>query len=998
MNTATHSKPGLSLLALVIIFGSSACATDPQPETPPGFVIHPDFQMELMAGEPLIYDPVALQFDENGRAFVLEMPGYPLEKEQSRLILLEDRDGDGLYDHRQVYADSLHLASSFMPYRGGMLVAAPPELLFIRDTDGDQVADDVEVIMKGFSAGNLQHNYNGLTYGLNNWIYAANGGNSGHPYYAQDSTIRLDMRDDDFRFRIEDRQLERVGQSSGGFGLAFDAWGHMYETHNLEHVSHLVFENRYLAELPVSPRHALTIISDHEENGLSRIYPIGEQDSRVNHPEQSGYFSGSCGITFYGGGTFPEPFNNNIFVADVVLNVVHLDVLEEDAAAFKTSRMREKVEFLASRDRAFRPVNMTVGPDGALYLIDIHREVIEHPEWIPDELEVNMDLNAGKDKGRIYRISPKGATMPVTKLDPQDPSSLVKAFESPNQWVRMTAQRLLVTATAQPPVAELEALYHQSKNPLARLHALWTLSGVKQLKPEILQKALSDTAPGVRENALKIAELQPGETPGLIPAMIAALMDDHQRVSMQAALCLSTLDQQAYMGYAADMLAAFDQLLKKDRSFDRWAILAYAAALQRQSGDFCSQLIAGGETLNEASAAVAVILAKVLGREKNGPAIAGILPQLAANTSFDAASRAAWIDAFAAGWEMDRKAYQDAALTAALEQLEATGEIPVIRAAGKLRQAMGMPASRRIGAVLATAATEVTKGELPVASRVELLQLIKLDAFDHREALLYQLLDNRQPLVIQKEALRQLWESNQSGVGPKLVALWPGLGPEARKGAGDILLYRPYHHDLLLGALEDGRIRLGELNFDLERRRELLFSDNADVRRRAETLFSDAGVVTRREAIEKMRPALQLTGDMAKGREIFTNLCSTCHQYGSLGENVGPVLTEIQRKSREALLHDILDPNAAVDTRYLNHRVSTTDGKVITGIVDQETDLEVSLRQMGGQQVTISKKDISDFTSLGISLMPEGLENGLSTQDLADLLAFLQQEIKAAAL
>jgi putative membrane-bound dehydrogenase-like protein len=318
---------------------------------------------------------------------VLEMPGYPMEDKQSRLLVLKDNNKDGVYDSTIVFKDNLGLADSFMPYKKGVLVAAPPYLLQLHDENGDYKVEKVDTLMGGFAKENLQHNYNGLTYGIDNWIYAANGGNDGKPYWWGDTTTAMDLRGQDLRFNLETRQMERLGESSGGFGLAMDEYGRFFETHNLTHISHLVFPDRYLKGRQILPENTLQNISDHEEDGLARIFPIGEQEDRVNHPEQSGYFSGSCGVTYYGGGAFGEKYNNTIWVADVVLNLIHVDKIKPNGASFTASRIFENKDFLASSDRAFRPVNMSVGPDGSMYIIDIHRKVIEHPEWIPDEIE-----------------------------------------------------------------------------------------------------------------------------------------------------------------------------------------------------------------------------------------------------------------------------------------------------------------------------------------------------------------------------------------------------------------------------------------------------------------------------------------------------------------------------------------------------------------------------------------------------------------------------------
>jgi len=337
--------------------------------------------------------------------------------------------------------------------------------------------------------------------------------------------------------------------------------------------------------------------------------------------------------------------------------------------------------------------------------------------------------------------------------------------------------------------------------------------------------------------------------------------------------------------------------------------------------------------------------------------------------------------------EMERKL-----VLPTLTKIESTKHPAIIHACGNLRQVMNLPVSIVTKQQIAIALREIKDNTLSLENRKNLLQLIELERFSKRANILYGLLDNREPLVLQEAALWQLWRSNNTSVAPKLVELWPTLGPEARKKASDILLYKSFNHKTLLTALEEGKINMGEMNFDLERRRTLLWwSDTDEIKRRAAALFSDAGVVTRKAAIEKMRPSLNLAGDLAKGKEQFINLCSQCHQYGEIGKDVGPVLTEISRKSKESLLHDILDPNAAVDTKYINHQAKTKDGNIYTGIIVQETDTEIVLKMMGGQETNLFKKDIEQLSSLGTSMMPEGQEANLTEQDMADLLAFLQQ-------
>ncbi|MEM7369452.1 MAG: PVC-type heme-binding CxxCH protein [Bacteroidota bacterium] len=983
--------PLLIFLSCMILY---SCEGE-QSSLPDGFEIHPDFQLTLVASEPLIFDPVDMKFDEFGQAFVLEMPGYPLRDEDSRIILLTDNNQDGTFDNRQVYADGLGVASSFLPYKGGMLVAAPPHLLFLKDTDGDGKSDQRDIIMEGFEVGNLQHNFNGLTYGLDNMIYAANGGNNGAPYFAGDSSSKLSLRGEDFRFDIEKKILERVGESSGGFELAFDDWGHMYETHNLEHVSHLVFESKYLDGLPTDPAHALSNVSDHEENGLSRIYPIGEQETRVNHPEQSGYFSGACGITYYGGNAFPEGFNDNLFVCDVVLNLIHMDVLSQDKASFKASRKREKAEFLASSDRAFRPVNMRTGPDGALYLMDMHRDVIEHPEWIPDEIEATQDLSAGKEKGRIYRIFPiQGTPSAIPVFNKDKAKDLLLLLGDENQWTRTTAQRLLVEKNPVELVPDLEQILESQGISLARLHAMWTLEGMSELSHSSLVKALKDASDGVQENAIKIAEKRLNQHPDLIPLLIEIIdkAETNPRVQMQAILALSRLDDQRYKEFAESFLFSLTNALAGEGT-DIWTSMAVASAVQRQPAIFCELLLNGKfGPITEARLTTATTLSRLIGKDHRHQEADRLLGFMAGTEIMDEPHHVAMLEAMAEGWAQNQTVSRRAAsLQTALDRLEAGKRIAVLRASGHLRQTMGLAVSAAMRSQLNRASKLVFASSLSTEERLEYLRLYGLDKFSRRKMILLDLIDSKHPLDIQQEALRQLWEADDTDIASHLLELWPTLGPEARKSAGNILLYKRSNHDLLLTALEEGKINPGELNLDLERRRVLLFSKNESVKSRAEALFSDAGVVQRKEAIEGMRPALSLAGNATNGQQVFTTLCSNCHQYGSLGKEVGPVLTEIHRKSKESLLHEILDPNAGVDPKYLNHQVRTKDGNIYTGMVYRETDSEVSLRMMGGTEQTISKSNIEELSSLGISLMPEGLEGSMSQEEMADLLAFLQQ-------
>lgn len=965
-----------SILFIAIVFFFSCSQPS---ELPEGFQIEPGFTLKRVATEPLIQDPVDLEFDELGNALVLEMPGYPFEDQQSKIKVLKDLDGDGIYDESTVFVENLQLASSFLPYKKGILVAAPPYLLFVRDEDQNYSPDQIDTLMGGFSTGNLQHNYNGLTLGLDNWIYAANGGNDGAPYWWGDSTNQMDLRGQDFRFNLETKSLERLGESSGGFGLGVDELGRFFETHNLIHISHLVIPDRYVQGKQLYQEYLLENVSDHDEKGLSRIYPIGEQESRVNHPEQSGFFSGSCGITHYGGGALGENYDHTVWVADVVLNLIHVDHISANGASFQGSRDAEKREFLASTDRSFRPVNMSVGPDGAMYVVDMYRKVIEHPEWIPDEIEKTLDLESGKDQGRIYQISKEGNKVRFNLEQFQSSKGLIESLSSPNQWVRMTAQRILLESELNESVISTLRELFNSSNEMAQIHALWILANSGNIQDSEILKALGNSSPTIRETALKIAETSLDGNQELIQKIVDLVADSNQRVAMQAGLALSILSPG---DFEKDEELILNLIQKVGiQATDPWVITALTLATQDSSAELLAGLLASPDVKSYSFEFLAS-LAKASGYQKDADQVFAAL----VDSPLSFVQKQGLIYAFNAQLKTSSPA-----LLAAIQALEKSGNAGIISELAVTRNQLKLPPSKEFLEYSRNALATVMDKELADSVRLEQLELIKLLPYSEKSEVLFTGLNQSQPLKIQEKSLEQLAALKESAIGYRLVEMWSDLSPQTRRYASDLLLYNAIHHDALLTGLEDGSINIGEMNFDLERRRELLWwTDNEETKRRAELLFSDSGVSNRQEAIDQMKPALALSGNLETGKVVFERICANCHQYGTIGNEVGPALTEIGRKSKETLVHDILDPNAAAEPEYINHRLETKDGTIHMGIIAHESDDEITIKKMGGESVIIPKSEVESFRSLGSSLMMEGLENSMSPQEMADLLEFLQ--------
>lgn len=982
MKNQFRSLAGASALAILISTSAHAQGVD-RAAVLDTFVLHPDFDLSFVAHEPQMMDPVDLEFDQFGRPFVMEMPDYPYRDTGGRVILLEDSDNDGYYETRKVFAEDLGAADSLLPYDDGILVASPPDLLFLKDTDGDDVADVREVVLSGFATGNPQHNFNGLSHGIDNWIYGANGGNGGALYWPETPDEKIGLGNNDFRVNLRTRQVEPVGHSTGGFGLAFDDYGRMFGTHNLEPVGHLVFPGSYLEGVPTPSLGSLNPIVPDLENGLVRLYPLGAQATRVNHPEQSGYFSGGCGITHYGGGAFPSGFNGNLLVCDVVLNLVHRRVLQPDGTTFTTTRGRPGVEFLASTDRAFRPVNMTAAPDGSLWVIDMHREVIEHPEWIPRELREGMDLEAGKTQGRVFRVSPKkGPRYGKPDFPRGDFTKVAEALGHPNQWWRQTAQRLLVQWN-DPVCIDFIDLLPGSPNPFARIHSMWVLDFLGELPPISVTLGIQDPDPAVRENALRIAAPRIKDNAYLQGFVAASANDDDPRVRMYVALLLGLIDEpkNPRIGEAVRSIAARDL-------GDPFTRLALLPAIARDPVPVLNDLLHNEALKAEDMGELVELIGELVGKKSAPDQVLGVLHDAtAADTVY-----IALLNGLSHGLALrDEHAGEVTLSDDARQQLEArTKDAPfeTVEAVWRLMKSFGVVPADRL-AHLEQARTALFDESQEVSRRVAALRLLDFEDFQQREDLLFDFLDPRHAPELQAEAVRQLGEGNSTHVAEELVARWNQIGPKVRPAVSDLLLYRRANHDLLLTALENKSIGLGEMNLHLERRRVLLRSNDKNIRKRAEALFTDAGVTTRKEALEKMRPAITLAGDAEKGGVIFGERCAKCHQLGGEGASLAPNLTEIYRKSKETILHDMLDPNAAVDNRYVAFTVETNDFQIVTGIIEDENSESVTLRTAENEAVTIPKRDIDKMTSGGLSLMPENLEEGLTPQDIANLLAHL---------
>lgn len=492
-------------------------------------MVRPGFQLELMVAEPLVVDPVAMAFDEDGKLYVVEMIDYSERREEKLgcVKLLEDTDGDGRYDKASVFAEGLPWPTGIAVWDGGIFVLASPELLYFKDTDGDRKADVHAMIFTGFGnlapKLNVQALPNSLQWGPDQRIHGALGGNPGSiTNFARHGSPKIELRGQDFSF--DPRQMDLRPESGGGqFGMTFDDTGRKYVCTNSRHLVQVMYEDRVgrnVTDYPL-PAPGVDIAADGPQAEVFRRSPdewwrVIRTKWRVTGVvkgmiegggRSSGYFTSASGVTIYRGDAWPVENRGDVFINDCGSNLIHRKKLTGDLLRTgKRAPDEEKSEFVASTDNWFRPVAFANAPDGNLWVADMYRETIEHPWSLPATLKEKLDLNSGNDRGRLYRIvsTNAAAARPSPKLGSASAKELAALLEHPNGWHRDTAARL-IHQKQDPGAAEyVKAIASGSKMPAARLLALHVLRGLDALDPALLANALKDSDADVRAGAVRL--------------------------------------------------------------------------------------------------------------------------------------------------------------------------------------------------------------------------------------------------------------------------------------------------------------------------------------------------------------------------------------------------------------------------------------------------------------------------------------------------------------
>ncbi len=915
------------------------------------------FTIDLVASEPQLLDPVAFDWDTRGRLWVVEMADYPLGLGEDgaaggRVRVLEDRDRDGSYEHSSLFADGLNFPNGIITWRDGVIVTAAPDVIFLRDTDGDGKADEREILLTGLSEGNQQLRANGLRWGLDNWVYVAAGGH--HGKYGVDTAIRssragneVKIGSRDFRFRPDTGEVQPQSGPTQ-FGRNRNDWGDWFGTQNSRPLWHYVLPDHYLNRNPhYAPPEGRVLLPPMPS---PLVYPAKPPQKRFHGFDQSGHFTSACsGMIYRDNQLFPGSSANDsgwstldAFTCEPFHNLVQHISVTRDGATFAGKRAGEegKPDFLAGTDRWFRPVMARTGPDGGLWIADMYRYMIEHPHWLPEEGKAALlpHYREGDDRGRIYRVRrSEAAVEPVPDLEEGD---IVEFLSSPNGWQRDKAQQLILWRNDRSVIPRIKALANDATDPRSRVQALATLDGLGALTEAEILAGLSDKHPGVRSNALRLAETQ--DSPAVEEAVLKLADDPDAAVRLQLAFTLGEMP-------ASD--AATSALAKDLASNDAFIVAAASSSIL--------------------------------------PHFAGLVEACPDNAPPSYRTKLAEM-----ALSLDnRDAFRKLALPLLSTVPETLRLIDLLKARDRSFTLLEEDSQLKesFGSILESARLALKDENATLPQSIDAAALLARHPADQETGINF-LAARISPATEPGDFARIINALRSSGVGrvsSVLVDRWSGLSPASRDQVTELLLSRQDWTNHFLDAVEKADIRPAEISPSVKSR--LAKHPNKTTRARAETVLAATSGKLRADVVAAYAPALKQKGDPARGLVVFQKACLACHKHGKTGvSDLGPDLATVTDHPGEKLLANILDPNLDIQPGYHAYNCQLKNGEQLFGLIAGETASGITLKQLDGKARNLLRTDIKSLVSANVSLMPEGLEAAITVDEMTDLIAFLK--------
>ena len=917
------------------------------------------FTIDLVASEPQLLDPVAFDWDTRGRLWVVEMADYPLGLGENgaaggRVRVLEDRDKDGSYEHSTLFAEGLNFPNGIITWRDGVIVTAAPDVILLRDTDGDGKSDDREILLTGLSEGNQQLRANGLRWGLDNWVYVAAGGH--HGKYGIDTAVRssragtdVKIGSRDFRFRPDTGEVQPQSGPTQ-FGRNRNDWGDWFGTQNSRPLWHYVLPDHYLSRNPHYAPPEGRVLLPPKPSPL--VYPAKPPQERFHGFEQSGHFTSACsGMIYRDERLFPSlPGTGagwstlDAFTCEPFHNLVQHIAVTRDGASFAGERVGGDGEpdFFAGTDRWFRPVMARTGPDGGLWIADMYRYMIEHPQWLPEKGKAALlpHYREGDDRGRIYRV--RRSEDPVTPVPDLESGDIVEFLRSPNGWQRDKAQQLILWRNDRTAIPRIKALVADAPDPRTRLQAIATLDGLGALTESEILAGLSDKHPGVRSNALRLAETQ--GSPAIEKAVLKLADDSDAAVRLQLAFTLGEMPgSDIAIATLAKDLASDDEFMVAAASS---SILPHFSGLAAACPDdapssYRRKLTEMALSIDDRDAFLKLVL-PLLNTIPNTLTLLDLLK--ARDRSF-------------AIVEEDKQL--NAAFTSVLEN----ARVILKDEKAKLRHRIDS------AALLARFPAEQETGLDFLSSRIS--PATAPDDFSR--------------------ILNALRSSGDNRVSKILLDHWSGLSPASRDQVSELLLSRQDWTNHFLDAVEKGEIRSAAISPSVKAR--LAKHPNKKTQQRAKTLLAGTSGKVRADIVAAYAPALKQKGDPARGLVVFQKACLACHKRGKTGiSDLGPDLATVTDHPGEKLLANILDPNLDIQPGYHAYNCELKNGDQLFGLIAGETASGITFKQLDGKARNLLRTDIKSLVSANVSLMPEGLEAAITVEEMTNLIAFLKSK------
>lgn len=931
------------------------------------FEVLDGYKIEQTAAEPLVVDPVAMCFDARGRLYVVEMRDYSEQETESlgRVRLLTDVNGDGRFDQSVIFAEGLSWPTAITCSDGGVFVGAAPDIFYLKDTTGDDIADERRTVFTGFARGNVQGLMNSFHWGIDNRIHGSastSGGTVTRPDDTEFQPVNLSGRD----FSFDPRKLDLRPESGGGqHGMCFDDWGRKFVCSNSDHCQLVMYEDRYIARNPdfPAPGPRVSIAEDGGQAPVFRISPVepwrivrtrlrasGVVPGIVEGGGRpAGYFTSATGITIYRGDAMPE-LQGMVIVGDVGSNIVHRKKLTPDGVGFKATRIDQETEFVRSKDNWFRPVQFANGPDGCLHILDMYRETIEHPKSLPPEIKQHLDLTSGRDRGRLYRVTPERFTaVPVPNLNEVPTPDLVAFLDHANPWHRETASRLLHERIAAGDASAEVAVQNQyalSQTALGSIYSLYALAPQWKGRAGVINLALQHPEAHVRRHALRLAETV-SNSERVRRSLVQLVADPDPGVRYQFAFTLGELPVEL-------RTLPLVHLLSRDGG-DPWMQTAALSSLHDGASDVLSLLLDNDDVLaSPATKGPLVPLARLIGRQKNYGEI---------------------------GWLLSAFQRPKPAMAGVSEVL-----LPEL-AAGNPRL-FRTHVRGALDRLVANARTMADDEAAAPATRAGAVKLLRFENWEDVAELLTQAVEPQQPAEVQSAAIAVLGTYTVREPIFLLLDRWQRFSPAVRREAEEVVCTRPDGVLALLDRLEAGAIQPADLTAG--RLQLLQASSDAEVKRRATALLAKLGTSSRQTLVEQYREAMNRRGDAERGRAVFRKTCAVCHKLENFGYELGPNLATMKNRGPEAIVLNVLDPNREVNPQFQSYLAVTTDGLTHTGMIQSETATAVTLSRGENKTETLLRSDIDELKSTSLSLMPEGLEKEIDVAALADLLAYLE--------